>query len=151
MRVNLRLGHFSNCVPEGPLRLNNVEISLFFQNFRHARLLAGDFTPTTCFKPMARVDAGHGNQQLHAKRRTKTKNKDRSRLVRAKPERPRAITPRYVNFSKLNFFAPARSFLPTRWALGYLRAEFGPLRWVPLANGRTGKEFFSARRKLLPT
>ena len=54
-------------------------------------------------------------------------------------------------FPKQNFFAARRSFLPTRWALGYLRAEFGPLRWVPLANGRTGKEFFSARRKLLPT
>ena len=39
-----------------------------------------------------------------------------------------------------NFFIPARSFLPSRWALGYLRAEFAPLRQAlggqPTTTGR---------------
>jgi hypothetical protein len=39
-----------------------------------------------------------------------------------------------------SFFIPARSFLPTRWALGYLRAAFASLRQAlggqPMTTGR---------------
>jgi hypothetical protein len=42
-----------------------------------------------------------------------------------------------------NFFIPARSFLPTRWALGCLRAEFAPLRQAPGGQPTTtGRNFW---------
>jgi hypothetical protein len=44
-----------------------------------------------------------------------------------------------------NFFIPARSFLPTRWALGYLRAEFAPEAGTGRAIDDHGKKLLRAR------
>jgi len=45
-------------------------------------------------------------------------------------------------FPKQNFFAARRSFLPTPWGLGYLRAEFAPLMQAPGGQlTTTGRNF----------